>query len=155
MIRHLGRIRIFVYSLLRFRTLGSSLIAVDDQGRVVMVRNSYSPDKWRLPGGALQKRESFPSAALREAREEVGISLERQAPGSSFEFFGLYLHLVGNWQNHIALYVMKGWTQVDVDTWEVAETARFHPDELPDNVAPAHRRRIEEWAHGRPPDEVW
>lgn len=155
MIKHLGKLRAIVYSTLRFRTLGALFIAVDADGKVLMVRNSYNPAHWRLPGGALKKHESFRQGAIREASEEVGIQIDPDDPGAKVELYGLYLNMVGRWQNHIAMYIMEGWTRKEVSTWEVAEVALFDPTALPPNVAPAHRRRIEEWMQDKPPAERW
>jgi hypothetical protein len=38
---------------------------------------------------------------------------------------------------------------------EIAETAFFHPDALPDNIVPAARRRIEEMRGKRTREAAW
>lgn len=39
---------------------------------VLLVRHSYGPDEWDLPGGFVRRRESFAAAARRELAEELG-----------------------------------------------------------------------------------
>lgn len=46
--------------------------------RVLMVRNSYN-DYHTLPGGRLDRRESFAEAASRELREETAVELAPEA----------------------------------------------------------------------------
>ena len=52
------------------------LMLTDDAGRVLLARRagvSYGVGLWGLPGGHLDAGESFRAAAVREAREEVGV----------------------------------------------------------------------------------
>lgn len=48
---------------------------VENDGKVLLVRHSYQ-DKWGLPGGWLEKNESFEQSARRELREELGIEID-------------------------------------------------------------------------------
>ena len=50
----------------------------DGEGRVVLVRRAIEPGfgKWVFPGGYVDRGEHVIAAALREAREEVGLSVE-------------------------------------------------------------------------------
>jgi 8-oxo-dGTP diphosphatase len=49
----------------------------DDHGRVVLVRRAIEPGygKWFFPGGYVDRGEEVTTAALREAREEVGLDV--------------------------------------------------------------------------------
>lgn len=51
---------------------GVTMIACDIEGRVLMVRHSYGPPGWFLPGGGLRRGESPESGAIRELAEETG-----------------------------------------------------------------------------------
>ena len=51
---------------------GASVIAQDLSGQVLLVRHSYGPAGWALPGGGLRRGESPIAAAERELREETG-----------------------------------------------------------------------------------
>jgi 8-oxo-dGTP pyrophosphatase MutT (NUDIX family) len=60
--------------------VGASMMFFDEQGRVLLVQQSYRPDrKWSFPGGGVEEGEYPAAAARREALEEVG--LDRQ-PGA-------------------------------------------------------------------------
>lgn len=50
-----------------------------EDGRVLMVRRGptrdWAPDRWDLPGGHIEQDETEHEALVREAREELGITL--------------------------------------------------------------------------------
>lgn len=51
------------------------VVAFDDRGRVLLVRHSYGPPVWSLPGGGIDRGEDPAQAAAREVREELGCGL--------------------------------------------------------------------------------
>ena len=53
----------------------ASVLPRDDRGRVLLVRIIDS-GLWSTIGGAIEPDESPPEAALREAKEEAGVTLE-------------------------------------------------------------------------------
>jgi 8-oxo-dGTP pyrophosphatase MutT (NUDIX family) len=67
------------------RTSGVSVIAVDDFGRVFLVRHSYGSGRWALPGGGLGRHEDPRDCACREMREELGCTLERVELAAQFD----------------------------------------------------------------------
>jgi ADP-ribose pyrophosphatase YjhB (NUDIX family) len=62
------------WRLFRPTTVGV-VVLVRYQGQVLLVKHSYGPRRWTLPGGGVKRGESLEHAARREVREEVGISL--------------------------------------------------------------------------------
>lgn len=57
------------------KRVAAKVLLRDDQGRVLLVDPTYKPF-WDLPGGMAEANESPDQAALRELREELGLSLE-------------------------------------------------------------------------------
>jgi 8-oxo-dGTP pyrophosphatase MutT (NUDIX family) len=45
------------------------------EGRVLLQRSSFGPQRWSLPGGGVEKGESLQLAALREVFEETSIRI--------------------------------------------------------------------------------
>lgn len=54
--------------------VGSSAVAVDDEGRILLQRRSDSGN-WALPGGALDIGETFAQSVMREVKEETGFEV--------------------------------------------------------------------------------
>jgi 8-oxo-dGTP diphosphatase len=65
--------------------VGVGAIIIEDS-RVVLVKRKHPPlqDEWSIPGGVLEVGELVRQAAIREAREETGLTVE---PG---ELLGVY-----------------------------------------------------------------
>lgn len=66
----------YVASLGRKR-MGAAVLFTDPAGRVLLVEPTYK-DYWEVPGGAVDANESPYDAAVRELKEELGLSV---APG--------------------------------------------------------------------------
>lgn len=56
------------------KRMGSGLLLRDAAGRVLLVEPTYK-DHWELPGGCVEADESPSAAAVREAGEELGLSV--------------------------------------------------------------------------------
>jgi ADP-ribose pyrophosphatase YjhB (NUDIX family) len=54
-----------------------SVIVVDDQARLLLVRHAGHQDGWAVPGGAVDIGESPAQAAVREIREETGVEINQ------------------------------------------------------------------------------
>jgi 8-oxo-dGTP pyrophosphatase MutT (NUDIX family) len=55
-------------------TVGVSVIALDERGRLVLVRHRPA-GAWQLPGGRLEPGESVERAAIRSVLEEAGVRI--------------------------------------------------------------------------------
>lgn len=56
---------------------GVSVIVTNLPGDVLLLKHSYGPDVWSLPGGGLARGEDPLAAARREVFEELGVNLAR------------------------------------------------------------------------------
>lgn len=55
--------------------IGIAVVTLDEDGRILMLKHVFHPyTPWGLPGGWLDRGESPRSGALRELREETGLS---------------------------------------------------------------------------------
>lgn len=55
--------------------VAASAVITDNAGRILLLRRTDSGN-WALPGGAIELGESLPACAVREVREETGLSIE-------------------------------------------------------------------------------
>lgn len=110
---------------------------------------------WYLPGGGVDKGESFVAAVLRELREEIALEVT-----AVDRLHGLYHSRREAKDDHIAIFLVL----VDsgqaarvriADPRELGNLAWFEVDALPDEISPATRRRIAEYRAGQTGLGAW
>src|SRR5579871_2669180 len=128
----------------RGMTLGVRALVVDGQGRLLLVRHTYSRG-WHMPGGGVERGETAAEAAERELMEEAGVRL--LAPLELVSIHSAEAHFRGD---HIVLFRASAWTEgAPTQTGEIAEVGWFASDALPEGTTAGTRRRIAEALHGR------
>ena len=71
---HIARLRAAVgHDLLLLPSV--SVLPVDQSGRLLLVRHAGHGDAWAVLGGAVEVGETPAEAAVREAREEIGVEV--------------------------------------------------------------------------------
>ncbi len=137
--------------LLRPMTLGVRAIALDDGGRVFLVRHSYLPG-FHLPGGGVERGETAIVSLMRELKEEGGLEAV-ETPS----LLGLYYNPRHSRRDHVALYLVRGVRQIKprAPDWEIAESGFFPLDDLPAGATPSTRARIAEYLRQTPSAHVW
>ena len=95
------RARVYVRRVLKLPISGVSAVLRDGEGHLLLVRHSYGPPGWALPGGGCGRGEDPHETVRRELREELGLeiaqlellaTLEEKlsgAPHTAFVFAGL------------------------------------------------------------------
>lgn len=136
----------------RFRKpliLGANGIVVRDE-HVLLVRLTYLRG-WSLPGGTVDRGESFAGAVVRELYEECGIDVQ------GVKLLGLYLNRRDDMINHVAVYSVTEFSGEPrrVDHTEISEVRFFHFSQLPDGLWPGHKRRIDEYLGLRTVETTW
>ena len=56
--------------------MAASAAIFREDGKVLLAKRTKQPFQWSFPGGSLEPGESAAQAAIREAREEVGVEIE-------------------------------------------------------------------------------
>ncbi len=148
-----ARVRFFhIYFVLkRPMTLGVRALVLNEAERsVFLVRHTYVPG-WYLPGGGVERGETMAQALVKELREEGNIELTGEA-----ELFGIYHNNRASVRDHVALYVVRRFTQTAprLPDKEIAECGFFPLDALPEATTQSTRRRIAEVMDGAAA-EVW
>lgn len=139
------------WRLTRSLTLGAQGVVIDATRRVLLVKHTYRPG-WHFPGGGVERHETAPAALARELQEEAGVLIEGEP-----ELFGLYANFRHFPSDHIALYLVRNWTQPVAPTpnHEIAAHAFFAADALPPDIHAPTARRIREVLAGVKREEMW
>jgi ADP-ribose pyrophosphatase YjhB (NUDIX family) len=133
-------LRQFLFKILRWITVGVRVILVKG-GKVLLVRQTYV-DGWYFPGGGLKRGETVETAARREVREETGAEM------GEVELVGIYSNFDEGFSSHTILFACRDFTITGQPDHEIAEVRSFSLDELPADLNPGLRCKIEEFLGG-------
>lgn len=123
----------------RGMTLGVRGVAVDGEGRVLLVKHTYVHGWW-LPGGGVERGQTAEDALIREMREEAGLIVEGRPVLVSVHSNERYFR-----GDHVLVYRMDRFTMTDrTSHGEIAEVGWFDPADLPDDTHRATRARLAE-----------
>ncbi|MDQ3328699.1 MAG: NUDIX domain-containing protein [Chloroflexota bacterium] len=135
------RVRKIYWRLLKPQTLGSRCLLISEE-RVLLVQHSYEP-LWYLPGGGLKRGERFVDAAVREVREETAVTVR------DLRLFGLYHSRSEGKSDHVAVFIAGNCDgEARQGSREIGAVGWFPVRELPADMSPSSRRRIEEYLQG-------
>lgn len=149
--RFRDRIAHFSFLLMRPMTLGVRGVALDDAGRVLLVKHGYTPG-WHFPGGGVEAGESCEQSLIREMAEEACLEVE-----PPLQLHGLFQNINMTPRDHVAVYVARHFrvTGERKPDREILE-ARFFPlDGLPEDTTRATRARLAEILDGRVLSPTW
>ncbi len=130
------------------KTIGARILLVKDN-HVLLVKHTYI-EGWYTIGGGVDAKETPRQAIERELQEEAGVSLL-----SPPELFGVYYNAREKCDDYIIFYVGNDCVQHPVESPEIAEQRWFPLNQLPDDVTPATRRRIDEYLGLSKVTEFW
>ena len=118
------------------KRLGAAALILNDDGHVLLVKHSYGHLNWELPGGGAELGESIVDTALREVREETGLSvIAKQTTGVYYDAASDMLHFVFLCQR------VGGSHPVQSDA-EITECAYWPPSTLPRPISDFTVQRI-------------
>jgi len=149
-------------------------VALDEQGRIAMVRQYRHPVGmllWELPAGLLDVAGEQPwLAAARELAEEADLRADtwhvvadwQNSPGGSNENWRCFLARglspvpedERHEREHEELGMTVSWVPLD-EAVEAVLTGRMHNGCTVAGVLAAHAARARDWATLRPPDAPW
>jgi 8-oxo-dGTP diphosphatase len=130
------------YWAVRRPSTHGALVSLWNQGELLLVQNSYVPYR-SLPGGYVGRSETSREAAIRELREEIGISAKAEELHKVFDE-------VKEWEgkrDHVEIFALElsGRPQVRIDHREVVAAGWFSPERaLELNLFPPIRKIIED-----------
>ena len=130
-------------------TLGVNICIIQN-GKILLTRREDF-EVWCLPGGAVDEGESLAQAAVREAREEIGLEVELT------RLIGLYFYPnATTFVRHLVSFAARPvGGELRADPSEVIEIGYFAPDEIPADLLVTHKRRILDAFSGVGGGVVW
>jgi 8-oxo-dGTP pyrophosphatase MutT (NUDIX family) len=121
----------------RPRTLGAHALALTPERKLVLVKLRYARD-WRVPGGGQERGETAEQAALRELREEIGMTGHGRV-----RLAGELEESVSFKRDLAALVIVEDIRyQPPRWSWEVEQIGEFDIDRLPADTAESTARWI-------------
>lgn len=120
----------------RPRTFGAHALALTPERRVILVKLRYAPG-WRLPGGGHGPEEDPRDAALRELREEIGMTSHgRVRLAAELEERPAFK------RDLASLLIVEDVRYRPRWSWEVERVVEAAPDDLPADLSSASERWI-------------
>ena len=131
-------------------TLGVRGAVIDGEGRVCLVRHTYTPG-WHLPGGGVEAGETALQALERELQEEAAIRLHGPP-----QLHGVFFNRRASRRDHVLVYVVRAFSRGSKKPdREIAESGFFPLERLPEGTTRGTRERLAEVAAGAPPAGLW
>lgn len=133
--------------------LASFVILENKEGKIALVLRTgtgWMDDHYGLPSGKVEVNEFFAHAAIREAKEEVGVEIEPEDL-----LYVMAQHYIEKedpkncWVN--VFYKVKKWRgdPYNAEPDKHGELTWSSPDTLPNNMVPAVRHALEQIGEGK------
>jgi len=114
------------------------VLAFDEQGRVLLVRHSYGPPVWAIPGGGIGRGEDPAAAARREFAEEL------RCPLSNVRRLRTITQHESGSTDHLHAFVAEVAGVPAPDMREIVAAEFFDPAHLPRPADRSVARRVAE-----------
>lgn len=119
--------------------VGVSAVILNGAGEVLLLRHSYGPEVWGLPGGGMKPGEDPEQCVRREVREELGLELGEVTSLGTLE------ETLSGAPHTAHLFMAMTHAAPEPDQREVVEARFFPADALPERLGDVTRRRIAAW----------
>jgi 8-oxo-dGTP pyrophosphatase MutT (NUDIX family) len=126
------------------------LLLLDTEGHVLFGRRrntGFEDGAWHVPAGHLEAGESVVQALIREAKEEVGVTIAPEDVG-----FAHIMHSSSNGGRAAFFFAVRRWdgTPENREPGKCSELAWFSLDALPDRLISYCRAALDHLAAGEP-----
>lgn len=128
-----GLVKEVARHVLRRPVVGLVAIAMDPQGRVVLIRRGDT-GQWCLPGGTLEWGETLKEMLPRELMEEAGVELLEAG-----QLIGAYSNPARDPRFHAVTFVVSAKvsapSRAPMNPLEILEVKAFEPSAVPPNLS--------------------
>jgi ADP-ribose pyrophosphatase YjhB (NUDIX family) len=118
---------------------GVSVLLTNISGDLLLLRHSYGPAVWSLPGGGLKASEDPVECARREMREELGVEI------LGMRDLGRLEEILSGAPHTAYLFAGRCDTMPRPDEREIIEARFFPTHSLPEPMGDMTRQRIAAW----------
>ncbi|MUT68807.1 NUDIX hydrolase [Paenibacillus sp. NEAU-GSW1] len=122
-----------------------SILILNQTGEILLVR--YKDETWGVPGGMMELGESVEECAIREVKEEIGLTINKLELYGVFSGNHLYTKLRNGheYYNVVIGYICTHYEgEIKPDGMEVIEAKFFEPTKLPEKTDPYIKMKIAE-----------
>lgn len=120
--------------IFRPKTSGVKCV-IENNGKILTIRNVYGKRRWTFPGGTINKNETPENAVRREIKEEVRLDIV------DIRFLGDFLSEVEYKKDRIYCFSAKSsQAELNIRKSEILEANWFLPNELPQPFGPVAQK---------------
>lgn len=127
--------------------VGSAVVLVNSEGRILLQQRKFPKGKWGLPGGLMELGESTEDTARREVYEETGLKVKDLKLINVYS--GSKMSTAENGDEFyvvtVAYYSENFEGQLQINQEESIDLQFFDPHELPHYMVGSHRLMLEEF----------
>ena len=127
---------------------GVNVLILNGNNEVLLQKRGTFPYKWGLVGGITELGESLEETAIREAKEETGLDIDKLNLLGTTSGEKCYMHFPNEDKAYFITvgYFTKSYSGVlKIDNLETKELKFFSYEELPDNIPNSHRIMLDKY----------
>lgn len=128
--------------------VGSVVVVVDEQGRLLLQQRKFPEGAWGIPGGLMELGESTEDVARRELFEETRLQVDKLTLINVYSGPEHFIRAANGDEFYVvttAYYTENAIGDLVVDQAESITFSYFHPHELPENIVKSHRDILDEF----------
>ena len=128
--------------------VGSVVVVVDEQGRLLLQQRKFPEGAWGIPGGLMELGESTEDVARRELFEETQLQVDELTLINVYSGPEYFIRAANGDEFYVvttAYYAENATGELVVDQAESITFNYFHPHELPENIVKSHREILDEF----------
>ena len=128
--------------------VGSVVVVVDEQGRLLLQQRKFPEGAWGIPGGLMELGESTEDVARRELFEETELQVDELTLINVYSGPEYFIRAANGDEFYVvttAYYAENAKGDLVVDQAESITLNYFHPDELPENIVKSHKEILDEF----------
>lgn len=128
---------VIYWNIFKPTTVGVRVV-VEHEGKVLLVKPSYSLWYYFPGGGVDHNKESLEEAALRELKEETNLI------GKNLQLFDVHRNFIHNKRDTVITYKAEidNSDEIKIDQVEIIDYGWFYPEALPSNTHELTKRAL-------------